>query len=77
MRDIQVFFRLANSRIPAPLISMLKTLSTESAEPKKGVVGIDGGGRNRAEPVGKYEIDSDRGVGRNGDFIQSFMVILT
>ena len=45
------------SRITAPLTSMLKTLSTKSAEPRKGIVGVGGGGRNRAEPVGKYESD--------------------
>ena len=69
MRDIQVFLGFANSRIAAPLTSMLKTSSTESAEPRKGVVGVGGGGRNRAEPVGKHEIDGvDDGGGRSGDF---------
>ena len=48
---------------------MLKTSSTESAEPRKGVVGVGGGGRNRAEPVGKHEVDGNEGVGRSGDFI--------
>ena len=56
---------------------MLKTLSTESAEPRKRVVGVDGGGRNRAESVGKHEVDGDEGVGCSSDLIQSFMVILT
>ena len=45
MRFIQGF-----SRIAAPLTLMLKTSSTESAEPRKGVVGVGGGsrtGRNR------------------------------
>ena len=56
---------------------MLKTSSTESTEPRKDVVGDGGGGRNRSESVGKYEVDGDKGVGRSGDFIQSFMVILT
>ena len=65
------------SRIAAPLTSMLKTSSTKSAKPRKGVVGVGGGGRNRAEPVGKHEVDGDEGVGRSGDFIQSFMVIST
>ena len=52
---------------------MLKTSSTESAEPKKGVVGVGGGGRNRAEPVGKHEPDGSDdgghvdGGSRNGD----------
>ena len=44
------------SRIAAPLTSMLKTSSTESAEPRKGVVGVGGGGKNRAEPEGKYKV---------------------
>ena len=45
---------------------MLKTSSTESAEPKKGVVGVGGGGRNRTEPVGKHEVDGvDDGPGRS------------
>ena len=48
---------------------MLKTSSTESAEPRKGVVGVGGGGRNRAEPVGKHEVDGvDDGGGSSGDF---------
>ena len=52
---------------------MLKTSSTESAEPRKGVVGVGGGGRNRAEPVGKYEIDGvDDDGGCNGDFDRKF-----
>ena len=41
---------------------MLKTSSTNSIEPRKGVVGVGGGGRNRAEPVNKHEGDgSDDG----------------
>ena len=59
------------SRIAAPLTSMLKTSSTESAEPRKGVVGVGGGSRNRAEPVGKHKVDGvdrvDDGSGRSGD----------
>ena len=52
---------------------MLKTSSTKSAEPKKDVVGVGGGGRNRAEPVGKYEVDGvDDGGGRSGDFDRKF-----
>ena len=52
---------------------MLKTSSTESAEPRKGVVGVGGGGRNRAEPVGKHEVDRvDDGGGRRGDFDKRF-----
>ena len=52
---------------------MLKTSSTESAEPRKGVVGVGGGGRNRAEPVDKHEIDGSNdgghvdGGSRSGD----------
>ena len=66
------------SRIAAPLTSMLKTSSTESAELRKGVVGVGGGGRNRAEPVGKYESDGSddsghvAGGGRSGDFDITF-----
>ena len=61
------------NRIAAPLTSMLKTLSTKSAEPKKSVVGVGGGGRNRAEPVGKHEVDGvDDGGGRSGDFNRKF-----
>ena len=59
--DIQVFLGFANfyqrfiqgfSQIAALLISMLKTLSTESAKPRKGVVGVGGdskAGRDRGE----------------------------
>ena len=42
---------------------MLKTSSTKSAEPRKGVVGAGGGGRNRAEPVGNHEVDEVDGSG--------------
>ena len=54
VRDIQVFLEFANfyqrfiqrfSRIAAPLTSMLKTSSTKSAEPRKGVIGIGGGSK--------------------------------
>ena len=48
---------------------MLKTSSTELAEPRKGVVGVSGSGRNRAEPVGKHEVDEVHdGGGSSGDF---------
>ena len=47
------------SRIAAPLTSMLKTSSTKSAEPRRGIVGVGGGGRNRVEPVGKHEVDGN------------------
>ena len=54
---------------------MLKTSSTESAEPRKGVVGAGGGGRNRAELVGKHESDGvDGGGGRSDDFGVIFQV---
>ena len=36
---------------------MLKNLCIESAEPKKGVVRVSFGGKNRAELVGKHELD--------------------
>ena len=76
MRDIQVFLRFANSRIAAPLTSMLKTSCTESAEPRKGLVGVGGSGRNRVELVGKHESDGvEGGVGRSGDFNMAFQVI--
>ena len=42
---------------------MLKTLSTKSAEPRKGIVGVNGGREehcDRAEPVGKDEIDNSK-----------------
>ena len=45
------------SRIAVPLTSKLKTSSTESTKPRKGVVGIGSGGKNRAEPVDKDEVD--------------------
>ena len=45
---------------------MLKTSSTESAEPRKGVVGVGGGGRNRVEPVSKHEVDGGGDGGDNG-----------
>ena len=64
IRDIQVFlgfvkfyWRFIRSRIAASLTSMLKTSSTESAEPRKRIAGVSGGGRNRTEPVGKHEVD--------------------
>ena len=48
---------------------MLKTSSTKSVEPRKDEVGVDGGGRNRAELVGKHELDGDNndGGGCSGD----------
>ena len=39
---------------------MLKTSSTKSTEPKKGVVGVDDSGRNRAELASKHEVDGDK-----------------
>ena len=54
---------------------MLKTSTTKSLEPRKGVVGVSSGGRNRAEPVGKHEVDGiDDGGGRSGDFNMTFEV---
>ena len=59
------------SRIATPLTSMLKTLSIKSAERRMDVVGVGGGSRNRAEPVGKHKVDGvdrvDDGSGRSGD----------
>ena len=55
------------SQIAAPFTSLLKILRTESAEPRKGVVGVSDGGRNRAEPVGKHEVGGvDGGNGWSG-----------
>ena len=52
---------------------MLKTSSTESAEPRKGIVRVSGGGRYRAEPIGKYEIDGIDDSGNcSGDFNKKF-----
>ena len=52
---------------------MLKTSSTKLAKPKKGVVEIGGGGRNRAEPVNKNKIDRvDDGGSRSDDFNRKF-----
>ena len=48
---------------------MLKTSNTKSAEPRKGVVGDGDGGRYRAEPVGRHEVDGGNNDGGdcNGD----------
>ena len=52
---------------------MLKTSSTKRAEPRKGVVVVGSSGRNRAEPIGKYEVDGvDDGGGRSSDFDRRF-----
>ena len=52
---------------------MLKTSSTELAESRKGVVGVGGGGKNRAGPLCKHEVDGiDDGGGRNSDFDRKF-----
>ena len=61
------------TRIVTPVISMLKTSSTKSAEPPKGVVGVGGSRRNKAESVGKHEIDkvNDDG-GCSSDFDKKF-----
>ena len=64
------------SRIAALLTSMLKTSSTESAEPKKCIVGVSGSGSNRAEPIGKYESNGfDSDGSRSRDFNMTFQVI--
>ena len=60
------------SRIAAPLTSMLKFLSTESGEPRKDVVRVGGGGRNKAEPFGKNEVDGNDGGRHTGDFDMTF-----
>ena len=89
VRDIQVFLGFANfyrrfiqgfSRIAAPLTSMLKTSSTESAEPKKGVVGVGGGsraGRDRDGLDGSRmdDVEVDGGeveVGKKGQNLSKF-----
>ena len=56
---------------------MLKTSSTKSVEPKKDVPGVSSGGRNIAEPIGKYELDdSDNdGSGSSDDFNRKFHLL--
>ena len=83
VQNIQVFLGFANfyrrfiqgfSQIVAPLTSMLNTLSTKSAEPKKGVIGVGGGsraGRNRGrfDGSGIDDVEVDGGeveVGKKG-----------
>ena len=52
---------------------MLKTTSTKSADPRKDVVGVGVGGKNRAGPVDKYKVDGiDNGIGSSGDFVRKF-----
>ena len=52
---------------------MLKTSSTESAEPRKFVVGVGGGGKNRSELVDKHKVDGvDDGGGHSGDFDRKY-----
>ena len=52
---------------------MLKTSSIELEEPRKGVVGVGDGGKNRAGPVGKHEVDRvNDGGSRSGDFNKRF-----
>ena len=48
---------------------MLQTSNTKSAEPRKGIVGVNSGDRNRIEPVGKHKLDgSDNNEsGHSGD----------
>ena len=59
--------------IAAPLTLKLKTSSTKSIKPRKRIVGIDDSSKNRAEPVGKHEVDGSDdgghvdGGSRNGD----------
>ena len=66
VRDIQVFLRFANfykrfiqgfNWIAVPLASMLKTLSTKSAKPRKGRVKVGGDGRAGR---GQSKIDGSR-----------------
>ena len=71
VRDIQVFLRFANfyrqfiqrfSRIAAPLTSMLKTSSTESAKPREGRVKVgvnDEGELNGRNEVGGGEVEHE------------------
>ena len=55
---------------------MLKTSNTELIKPRKSVVGAGGGGKNKAEPVGKHEVDRvDDGGGCNGDFVRKFYLL--
>ena len=49
---------------------MLKSSSTKSAELKNGEVGAGDGRKNRAEPIGKHELDNindDGGCSGNFD----------
>ena len=61
---------------------MLKTSSTESAEPRMGVVGVGSGGKNRAEPVDKHEGDGgdngshDDGGSCSNNFDKKFYLML-
>ena len=75
MQDIHVFLGFANfyrqfiqgfTGIAAPLTSMLKTFSTESAEPRKGGVGVDsdsraGRGRSEIDGSGMDNVEIDGG----------------
>ena len=52
---------------------MLKTLNTKSVEPRKGVIGVSGGGKNRTELISKHEVDGvDDGSGRSNNFDRKF-----
>ena len=52
---------------------MLKTSSTELAKSRKVIVRVGGGGRNKAELVGKHEVDGvDDSDGRSGHFDRKF-----
>ena len=63
------------SRIAAPLTSMLETLSTKSAKPRKSIVRVGSGGRNKAESVSKHKSDIvDGDDGCSGDFDVTFQV---
>ena len=54
---------------------MLKTSSTKPTKPRKGEVRVGSVGKNRAEPVGKHELDGvDNGGGCSGDFDITFLI---
>ena len=51
---------------------MLKILDTQSVEPRKSVVGVGSGVRNKVMPIGKYEVDGNDSGSQSGDFDVTF-----
>ena len=52
---------------------MLKTSSTKSAKPKKGVVGIGGGSKNKAEPVSNHMFNDGSDSGDDGSHDDEYL----